>query len=50
MVDFEPNYDDSTMEPASFQQGSQSVNGSGGIVVGMATNIPPHNLREIDAT
>ena len=49
-VDFEPNYDDSTMEP-SFRECNLLVNGSGGIAVGMATNIPPHNLREvIDAT
>ena len=52
-VDFVPNYDDSEREPsvlpAKFPQ--LLVNGSGGIAVGMATNIPPHNLREIiDAT
>ena len=52
-VDFAPNYDDSEQEPtvlpAKFPQ--LLVNGSGGIAVGMATNIPPHNLREvIDAT
>jgi len=52
-VDFTPNYDDSELEPtvlpAKFPQ--LLVNGSGGIAVGMATNIPPHNLREvIDAT
>src|SRR5689334_17201947 len=52
-VDFVPNYDDSEQEPtvlpARFPQ--LMVNGSGGIAVGMATNIPPHNLREIiDAT
>jgi len=52
-VDFVPNYDDSEKEPsvlpAKFPQ--LLVNGSGGIAVGMATNIPPHNLREIiDAT
>ncbi|MBK9263727.1 MAG: DNA gyrase subunit A [Polyangiaceae bacterium] len=48
-VDFAPNYDDSEQEPtvlpAKFPQ--LLVNGSGGIAVGMATNIPPHNLREI---
>jgi DNA gyrase subunit A len=52
-VDFVPNYDDSELEPsvlpAKFPQ--LLVNGSGGIAVGMATNIPPHNLVEIiDAT
>ncbi len=52
-VDFVPNYDDSESEPsvlpAKFPQ--LLVNGSGGIAVGMATNIPPHNLGEIiDAT
>ncbi len=52
-VDFTPNYDDSELEPtvlpARFPQ--LLVNGSGGIAVGMATNIPPHNLGEIvDAT
>src|SRR4051812_8877374 len=48
-VDFIPNYDDSEVEPsvlpAKFPQ--LLVNGSGGIAVGMATNIPPHNLGEI---
>ena len=48
-VDFTPNYDDSELEPsvlpAKFPQ--LLVNGSGGIAVGMATNIPPHNLGEI---
>jgi DNA gyrase subunit A len=52
-VDFTPNFDDSQLEPtvlpARFPQ--LLVNGSGGIAVGMATNIPPHNLSEIiDAT
>ena len=52
-VQFIPNYDDSLEEPsvlpASFPQ--LLVNGSSGIAVGMATNIPPHNLGEvIDAT
>jgi len=52
-VDFAPNFDDTQLEPvvlpARFPQ--LLVNGSGGIAVGMATNIPPHNLREIvDAT
>ena len=48
-VPFVPNYDESTKEPsvlpASFPQ--LLVNGSSGIAVGMATNIPPHNLGEI---
>src|SRR5437016_2914366 len=48
-VDFAPNYDDSELEPtvlpAKFPQ--LLVNGSGGIAVGMATNIPPHNLGEV---
>ena len=48
-VDFVPNYDDSEHEPsvlpAKFPQ--LLVNGSSGIAVGMATNIPPHNLGEI---
>jgi DNA gyrase subunit A len=52
-VGFTPNYDESleepTVLPAAFPQ--LLVNGSSGIAVGMATNIPPHNLREIiDAT
>jgi DNA gyrase subunit A len=52
-VDFRNNYDDSIQEPtvlpASFP--NLLVNGAGGIAVGMATNIPPHNLGEvIDAT
>lgn len=52
-VDFGPNFDESLEEPlvlpARFPH--LLVNGSGGIAVGMATNIPPHNLREvIDAT
>ncbi|MCI8360396.1 MAG: DNA gyrase subunit A [Clostridiales bacterium] len=48
-VDFEPNYDDRLKEPkvlpARFPQ--LLVNGSSGIAVGMATNIPPHNLGEV---
>lgn len=48
-VDFAPNYDESLKEPtvlpAKFPQ--LLVNGSAGIAVGMATNIPPHNLREV---
>jgi DNA gyrase subunit A len=52
-VDFGPNYDDSLTEPlvlpAKFP--NLLVNGSSGIAVGMATNIPPHNISEIiDAT
>src|SRR4051812_5718047 len=51
-VDFNPNYDESRLEPAVLPAGFPNllVNGSAGIAVGMATNIPPHNLREtIDA-
>jgi DNA gyrase subunit A len=50
-VDFSPNYDNKGAEPdvlpARFP--NLLVNGSGGIAVGMATNIPPHNLREVAA-
>ena len=48
-VDFVPNYDESEREPAVFPTRIPNllVNGSAGIAVGMATNIPPHNLREI---
>ena len=48
-VDFGPNYDDSLVEPLVLpaKYPNLLVNGSGGIAVGMATNIPPHNLREI---
>ncbi len=48
-VDFGPNYDDSTTEPLVMPSAFPNllVNGSGGIAVGMATNIPPHNLGEI---
>ncbi|MFK7866767.1 MAG: DNA topoisomerase (ATP-hydrolyzing) subunit A [Alphaproteobacteria bacterium] len=52
-VDFIPNYDDSEHEPAVLPARFPNllVNGAGGIAVGMATNIPPHNLGEvIDAT
>lgn len=52
-VDFGPNYDDSLQEPVVFPAKFPNllVNGSSGIAVGMATNIPPHNLTEvIDAT
>lgn len=48
-VDFVPNYDESMQEPsvlpAKFPQ--LLVNGTSGIAVGMATNIPPHNMREV---
>ena len=48
-VDFGPNYDESTREPLLLPARFPNllVNGSAGIAVGMATNIPPHNLREI---
>jgi DNA gyrase subunit A len=48
-VDFNPNYDDSLLEPAILPTSIPNllVNGSSGIAVGMATNIPPHNLTEI---
>ncbi|MGA8026033.1 MAG: DNA gyrase subunit A, partial [Bryobacteraceae bacterium] len=52
-VDFRPNYDDSEVEPEVLPTRVPNllINGSSGIAVGMATNIPPHNLREmIDAT
>jgi DNA gyrase subunit A len=47
-VDFTPNYDDSQQEPLVLPARFPNllVNGSSGIAVGMATNIPPHNLRE----
>src|SRR5271154_5778460 len=48
-VDFVPNYDESTMEPTVLPTRVPNliVNGSNGIAVGMATNIPPHNLNEV---
>ncbi|HUA99947.1 MAG TPA: DNA gyrase subunit A, partial [Terracidiphilus sp.] len=48
-VDFVPNYDESTQEPTVLPTRIPNliVNGSSGIAVGMATNIPPHNLTEI---
>ncbi len=48
-VDFGPNYDGRTQEPRVLPSRFPNllVNGSSGIAVGMATNIPPHNLREI---
>ncbi|NUS39309.1 MAG: DNA topoisomerase 4 subunit A, partial [Lysobacter sp.] len=52
-VDFQPNYDEKELEPTVMPTRFPNllVNGSAGIAVGMATNIPPHNLREVvDAT
>ena len=52
-VDFQPNYDEKEQEPTVMPSRFPNllVNGSAGIAVGMATNIPPHNLKEvIDAT
>ena len=52
-VDFRPNFDDTAQEPECLPAAAPNliVNGGTGIAVGMATNIPPHNLREIiDAT
>ncbi|MDP7164588.1 MAG: DNA gyrase subunit A [Alphaproteobacteria bacterium] len=48
-VDFQPNYDDSAHEPVVLPSRLPNllVNGAGGIAVGMATNIPPHNLGEV---
>src|SRR5437868_1671620 len=48
-VDFAPNYDESTEEPTVLPARIPNliVNGSSGIAVGMATNIPPHNLTEV---
>ena len=50
-VDFAPNFDDRLEEPRVLPAGLPAllVNGSSGIAVGMATNIPPHNLREVAA-
>jgi DNA gyrase subunit A len=50
-VDFVPNYDESLFEPAVLPAKIPSllINGSAGIAVGMATNIPPHNLSEVIA-
>ena len=50
-VDFAPNFDDHLNEPRVLPAAFPNllVNGSSGIAVGMATNIPPHNLREIIA-
>ena len=48
-VDFEPNFDETEKEPVVLpsRYPNQLVNGTSGIAVGMATNIPPHNLREV---
>jgi DNA gyrase subunit A len=50
-VNFIPNFDDQLEEPSVLPSGIPNlvVNGSSGIAVGMATNIPPHNLREVVA-
>jgi len=50
-VDFQDNYDGRTQEPSILPSRFPNllVNGSAGIAVGMATNIPPHNLREVAA-
>ncbi len=50
-IDFVPNYDGRTQEPTVLPSRFPNllVNGSSGIAVGMATNIPPHNLREVAA-
>src|SRR3954471_3991928 len=50
-VDFVPNFDDRLQEPSVLPSGVPNliVNGSSGIAVGMATNIPPHNLKEVVA-
>ena len=48
-VDWDPNFDESRQEPKVLPSRFPNllVNGSSGIAVGMATNIPPHNLREV---
>lgn len=48
-VDFYPNFDESLMQPVTLPSRFPNllVNGTGGIAVGMATNIPPHNLKEV---
>lgn len=48
-VDFEPNYDDRLKEPTVLPTRIPTllINGSSGIAVGMATNIPPHNIKEV---
>lgn len=49
VVDFEPNYDAQLLEPSVLPAAFPNllVNGASGIAVGMATNMPPHNLREV---
>ncbi len=49
VVDFKPNYDAQLTEPEVLPAGFPNllVNGSAGIAVGMATNMPPHNMREV---
>lgn len=51
VVDFEPNYDAQLLEPSVLPAAFPNllVNGASGIAVGMATNMPPHNLREVVA-
>lgn len=48
-VDLKPNYDETTVEPSVLPSAVPNllINGASGIAVGMATNIPPHNLTEI---
>src|SRR6185369_11940818 len=48
-VDWTPNYDDKELEPTVLPAKAPNllINGSSGIAVGMATNIPPHNITEI---
>src|SRR5207245_6414632 len=48
-VDFEPNYDESRRQPTVLPSRFPNllVNGSSGIAVGLATNVPPHNLGEV---
>jgi DNA gyrase subunit A len=48
-VDFQPNYDEKELEPSVLPARIPNllVNGSAGIAVGMATNVPPHNLSEV---
>ena len=50
-VDFVPNFDETEKEPTVLPARFPNllVNGTNGIAVGMATNIPPHNLREVIA-
>ena len=50
-VDFTPNFDETEKEPSVLPSRFPNllVNGTSGIAVGMATNIPPHNLREVIA-